>query len=393
MPEPHLVLVVAPGLVLLGVIASKVSTVIGVPALILFLGLGMLAGSEGLGGIDFVDYHLAQLAGVVALSLILFSGGLATDWAEVRPVVRHGLALATVGVLVTTAVVGMVATVVLDVPLKTGLLLGAIVSSTDAAAVFSVLRSRATGLRGPIRPLLELESGINDPTSAFLTIGLLELIMEPDTSPLWLAATFARQVVVGALVGYLAARVAVRAINQAALEHDGLYPVATLALAVFVFGVADALGGSGFLAVYLAGLVMGNRDLLHKRSLVRFHDAVAWLAQIGMFLVLGLLVFPSELLAVAGPALVVAAALTFIARPVAVLLTMAPTRLTRAEQLMVAWVGLRGAVPIVLATFPLVRGAPHAQLIFDVVFFAVLVSVLLQGTTLFSVARRLRVTA
>jgi potassium/hydrogen antiporter len=392
-PEAEPLLAAAAALVLVGVLASKVSTRLGVPALLLFLGVGMLAGSDGVGGIHFDDFELAQSLGIVALAFILFAGGLSTTWAEVRPVLAPGIALATVGVVVTALVAGGIAAWALDLSATTGFLLGAIISSTDAAAVFSVLRSRNVSLRGEIRPLLELESGSNDPMAVFLTVGFLELLTDPGRSVLSLLPLFAQQMAVGAVFGYVLARGTVVAINRLHLEYEGLYPVVTLAVVVLTYGVTALLGGSGFLAVYVAGIVMGNREFLHKKSLMRFHDAIAWLSQISMFLVLGLLVFPSELPEVAGRALLVAAALVFVARPLAVLVALAPTGLGARARAMVSWVGLRGAVPIILATFPLAAGINEAETIFDVVFFIVLTSVLLQGTTIPLVARWLSVDA
>lgn len=378
-------------LVLLGVIASKVASRLGVPALLLFLLLGMLAGSEGVGQIDFADYELAQSIGIIALAFILFAGGLDTEWRTVRPVVGHGVLLATAGVLVTAVVSGVLATVILDVSLTAGLLLGAIISSTDAAAVFAVLRSRNVGLKGRLRPLLELESGSNDPMAVFLTLGFLELLTEPDTPVAGLLPSFVSQMAVGGILGYLLARGAVVAINRARLEYEGLYPVVLIALALLIYGAAALLGGSGFLAVYVAGLVLGHERFLHKRSLMRFADGLAWLMQISMFLVLGLLVFPSDLVPVAGRALLMSIVLVFVARPIAVSAVLLLTRFGLRETLLVSWVGLRGAVPIVLATFPLVEGVPQAEALFNVVFFIVLTSVLVQGTTIPVVARWLGV--
>lgn len=387
MPEPEPLLAAAAALVLAGVLVSKVSTRLGVPALLLFLGVGMLAGSDGVGGIHFADFAGAQSVGIVALAFILYAGGLSTSWSDVRPVLAPAVALATVGVGVTALVAGVIAAWALDLSLTTGLLLGAIISSTDAAAVFSVLRSRSVSLRGEIRPLLELESGSNDPMAVFLTIGCLELLTDPGRSVASLLPLFVQQMAVGGLVGYLLARGTVAAINRARLEYEGLYPVVTLAVVVLTYGLTALLGGSGFLAVYVAGIAMGNSEFLHKKSLVRFHDAIAWLSQISMFLVLGLLVFPSQLPGVAGGALLVAAGLVLVARPIAVLIALAPTRLRARERVMVSWVGLRGAVPIILATFPLAEAIPEAETIFDAVFFIVLTSVLVQGTTIPLVAR------
>jgi cell volume regulation protein A len=376
-------------LVLLGVLASKASARFGVPALLLFLGIGMLAGSEGLGGIEFDDAGAAHDAGMLALACILFAGGLATPWGDVRRVAAKGLALATVGVVVTAAVTGWAASAVLGVSGLTGLLLGATVSSTDAAAVFSVLRSRALGLKHDVQPLLEVESGSNDPMAVVLTIGLIELIKHPDTSVVEFVVLFVRQLGLGALVGLVMARVTVVAVNRLRLASEGLYPVLTLGMVVLTFGLTAAIGGSGFLAVYVAGLVLGTAEYVNKPSIVRFHDAIAWLAQIAMFLVLGLLVFPSRLVDEAGQALVVCGVLVFVARPLAVLLSLAPFRASLRESGLVSWIGLRGAVPIVVATYPLVAGVPEAQRIFDAVFFIVATSVLVQGTTISAVARKL----
>lgn len=380
-------------LILIGVLASKISSRFGIPALLLFVAIGMAAGSEGIGRIAFADFELAQNVGVIALAYILFAGGLSTHWNDVKRVAAPGAALATVGVGLTAAISGTVAAWVLDLPWTTGLLLGAILSSTDAAAVFSVLRSRNVSLRGEIRPLLELESGSNDPMAVFLTVALIELITMPDVAVLTLASMFLQQAVVGAVVGFAVARAAVALVNHLRLEYDGLYPVVTLTVVVLAYTTTAMLGGSGFLAVYLAGVVMGSSEFLHKKSLSRFHDAIAWLAQISMFLVLGLLVFPSALLSAAVPALIVTLVLVAVARPIAVFVTLAVTRFGIREMTMVSWVGLRGAVPIILATFPLVENVPNADLIFNVVFFAVLVSVLVQGTTIPTVARWLRVDA
>lgn len=387
--EPYLA--VAAVLVLFAVLASKVSSRFGVPAVLLFLGLGMAAGSEGLAGIDFSDVGLAGDLGVVALAYILYAGGLSTNWRDIRGVLAPGLGLATFGVAVTAGIAGVLAAWVLDLPLVTGLLLGAIISSTDAAAVFSVLRSRGVSLRGGIRPLLELESGSNDPMAVFLTLALIELASDDAPGAGALVLSFVLQMGVGTIVGVALAAGTIAGINRLRLEYDGLYPVITLTVVVLTYSVAALLGGSGFLAVYVAGIMVGNAELLHKKSLVRFHDAVAWLCQIGMFLVLGLLVFPSRLLDVAPQAVAIALGLVVFARPVAVYLTLLFSRFDLRERTMVAWVGLRGAVPIILATFPLVAGVDGADGIFDVVFFAVILSVLLQGTTIPLAARLLKV--
>ena len=378
-------------LLLVSILASKASGRLGVPALALFLVIGMLAGSDGPGGIYFDDPRLAQWLGVIALVFILYAGGLDTDWARIRPVLAHGLALSTVGVLLTAALMGLFAILALGFTPLQGLLLGAIVSSTDAAAVFTVLRARSVRLREPLEPLLELESGSNDPMAVFLTVALTGLLASADTSILRLVPAFIQQMLLGALLGYSMGRAMAWIVNHVRLHVEGLYPVLTVALTLLTYGGTAVLGGNGFLAVYLAGLIMARGDFIHKRSLLRFHDGLAWLMQIAMFLALGLLVFPSRLLAVAGVALLAALFLIFIARPISVALTLLPFRLPVRQQAMVAWVGLRGAVPIILATFPRLAGLPQADLIFDIVFFVVLTSVLLQGTSIPLVARWLNV--
>lgn len=380
-------------LVLFGVFASKLSARSGIPALLLFLAIGMLAGSDGPGGVEFSDYGLAQTVGILALAFILFDGGLSTDWVSVRPVMREGIILATLGVAATAAIVGWAASLALGLPLGVGFLLGAIVSSTDAAAVFSVLRSRSASLKGDVGALLELESGSNDPMAVFLTVGLLQLLGEDGASVAGLLPLFGLQMTLGAAVGLGAAWASVTTLNRFRLEYDGLYPVVTIAVVLLTYGAAALLGGSGFLAVYVAGVRMGNSDFVHRRRLVAFHDAIAWLSQIAMFLALGLLVFPSRLPGIALRGLLVAAVLVLVARPVAVFATMVGSRLARREKILVSWVGLRGAVPIILATFPLVEGLPEGETLFDVVFFAVVVSVLVQGTTIPTVARRLGLSA
>ncbi len=392
-PTIEWLLLLAGGLLIISILASKLSGLLGVPALVVFLAIGMLAGSDGVGGIYFDNAWLAQAVGVAAMAFILFSGGLDTPLARVRPVLGAGLALASLGVVLTSILAGLFAAWVLDLPVLVGLLLGAVIASTDAAAVFSILRSRSIRLRQPLEPLLELESGSNDPMAVILTVGLISLITG-EASSLWsLAGMIAMQLAIGALAGYGAGRLGVALLNGLRLRQEGLYPVATIALVAITYGGATVIGGNGFLAVYLAGIILGNQDFIHKNSLVRFHDGLAWLMQIAMFLTLGLLVFPSELAAVAGVSLAIAAFLILVARPVAVFISLSLSRLPRRDKLLISWVGLRGAAPIILATFPLVAGLPQAPMIFNVVFFVVLTSVFLQGTTIPVVARWLRLNA
>jgi cell volume regulation protein A len=385
-------MVVAALALLLSIVASKVSVRLGVPALLLFLALGMLAGSDGPGGIYFDDARLSQAIGVVALSYILFSGGLGTRIDTIRPVMASGIIVSTLGVLITAGVVALAAQAWLGFSLLEGLLIGGIVASTDAAAVFSVLRAKGSQLKPRVNALLELESGSNDPMAVFLTLGMIQLITLPERSFIDLLPFFIQQMGIGALMGYAAGRLLPMLINRIHLEYDGLYPVLTLMSVLIIYGATALFGGNGFLAVYLAGVLLGNREFLHKHSLSQFHDGIAWLMQIAMFLTLGLLVFPSQLLPVSGDGLLLSAVLIFIARPLAVFISLAFARFTFREKLLIAWVGLRGAAPIVLATFPLLAQVEKANAIFNLVFFIVLTSVLLQGTTLQRVAHWLGVT-
>ncbi len=378
-------------LLLLSVIVSKASGRLGIPALLLFLVIGMLAGSDGPGGIYFDDPWLAQFLGVVALVFILFAGGLDTNWGSVRPVLWSGLALSTLGVLLTALLVGWFATMVLGFSLLEGLLLGSVVSSTDAAAVFAVLRSRNVSLKGQLKPLLELESGSNDPMAVYLTMGFIHLLSHPTASMIDLIPMFLQQMALGAVLGYGMGKGMVLIINRLRLEYEGLYPVLTLSMVLLTYGATASVGGNGFLSVYLAGLVMGNGDFIHKKSLMRFHDGLAWLMQIAMFLTLGLLVFPSRLVPIIGVGLLVSMFLVFAARPVSVFISMLFTQMGFKEKVLISWVGLRGAAPIILATFPLLASIPKADMIFNLVFFIVLTSVLLQGTSIPLVARWLGV--
>ena len=380
-------------LFLISIIANKFSERLGVPALLIFLIVGMLAGSEGPGGIPFDDPGVAQTIGVIALAYILFAGGFDTKWGEIRPILWQGIALSTVGVLLTAACLGAFAVLVLGFSPLTGFLLGAVVSSTDAAAVFSVLRMARARLKGNLRPFLEFESGSNDPMAVFLTTGVIALILSPGTSGFALIPMFVQQMVVGGLFGYGMGKGIAFLINRLKLESEGLYPVLTLAMVLMTYGLTAAVGGNGFIAVYVSGLVMGNSVVVYKKSLIRFHDGIAWLMQIVMFLALGLLVFPSELVPVIVPGLLTAFFLILIARPIAVFITLLPWKMPVNEKALVSWVGLRGAVPIILATYPLVAGVPDAEMIFNVVFFIVLVSALVHGTSIPSVARWLGLAA
>lgn len=378
-------------LLLIGIASSKVSARVGVPVLVLFLLVGMLAGSEGIGGIEFADYQLAYDIGTIALALILFDGGLSTPIAGVRAAWKPSLLLATAGVLITAVVTGVAASWIFsEMTLLEGMLLGSIVGSTDAAAVFAVLRHGGVTLSRRLSSTLEIESASNDPMAIFLTVGCIEVLtgrtpMGPEL--IWLLVM---QFSVGTIVGIGMGFVAVWVVNRIQLDTAGLYPVLVTAFGFLIFGIAAWLGGSGFLAVYLAGVVMGNSTLVFQRGILLFHDAGAWLSQIVLFVMLGLLSFPSRLLSVSGRGLLLAAVLLFLARPIAVLLTATWFKYNWRELVFVSWVGLKGAVPITLATFPLLYGVNNASLFFDVVFFVVALSAVVQGWSLPVVARWLR---
>ncbi|MBK1644199.1 K+/H+ antiporter [Thiocapsa imhoffii] len=369
------------------ILASVVTSRLGVPLLLVFLLIGMMLGEQGPGGIQFDDVQLAHLFGSLALAIILFDGGLMTPFRNFRVGLKPALGLATVGVVITAAVTGWFATWLLDLHWMEGLLLGAIVGSTDAAAVFSLLRSQGLELKQRVGATLEIESGSNDPMAIFLTIVLIELIVsgEQDVGVVMLFE-FVRQMGLGTLFGILGGLGLVRLINRLEMS-PGLYPLAAMAGGLSIFGITSILHGSGFLAIYLAGLIVGNRPLQASQYIKRFHDGVARLAQIGMFLMLGLLVTPSDLLSVAIPALLFAAVLILVARPLAVWICLLPFRFPWREQVFVGWVGLRGAVPIILALFPLLAGMDQAQTYFNIVFFVVLVSLLIQGWTVAASAR------
>ncbi len=371
---------------LLGIASSKFSSRIGMPVLVLFLGIGMLAGSEGLGRIAFENYAVANSVGSLALAMILFDGGLRTSLRAVKRAWRPALSLATVGVLLTTALTGLAAAWILNVPILHRMLLGGIVGSTDAAAVFSVLRSSGLKLPERLAATLEVESGSNDPMAIFLTLGLIGVITGDGASVGALLLLFVLQFGVGAVAGVGVGTIAVWAVNRINLDHAGLYPILVMSFGLLTFGLAAVLGGSGFLAVYIAGIVLGNSSIVFKRGIFRFHDAVAWLNQIILFIMLGLLSFPSRLWAIADSGFLIAIVLILVARPLAVMLSVMWFRFRLRELVFLSWVGLKGAVPITLATFPLMAGIPESERIFNAVFFVVLVSAITQGWTLPAVA-------
>jgi cell volume regulation protein A len=376
-------------LLLLSVLSSRAAERTGLPLSLLFLGVGMLAGSEGLGGVAFEDYELAYRLGSLALALILFDGGLNTPVRTVRQVFWPASVLATGGVLLTAALLAGGAHL-LGLPLPIALLVGAVVSSTDAAAVFAVLRGAGINLRRRVGLTLELESGLNDPLAIILTLAVADWAVAGNAvAPMDLIVDVIAQTAIGAGLGLGLGMLAALGLPQLRLRAAGLYPAFTLAVACLAYAVPTIFGGSGFLAVYCAGLAIGHGTVPFRASVVRVHDAVAWLAQIVMFLVLGLLVYPSRLWAAAPVGFAVAMILAFVARPVAVAACLAPFRYRPREIGYIGWVGLKGAVPIILATAPILAGVPDAQRVFDVVFFVVVVNALVQGSSVPWLTRRL----
>jgi cell volume regulation protein A len=395
LPEPLAtawILVVLGLLLALSALFSRASARAGVPVFLMFLVLGMLAGSEGLGGIDFEDYGFAFRLGTVALALILFDGGLNTPASALRSAIGPAGLLATAGVAGTASLVAVAARL-LGLPWPQAFLLGAVVSSTDAAAVFSVLRGSGLQLRRRVGATLEIESGLNDPVAVILTTALTHSLASGHAVGAGLLLEIALQLLVGAVfglgIGY-AGRVLLR---RGRLLAGGLYPVLTLAVALLAYGLPTLVSGSGFLSVYLAAVVLGNAEVPYRTGLRHFHDAAAWCGQMTMFVVLGLLVFPSRLLEVAGVGLVLALALAFLARPLVVLLLLLPFRFPFREAAFIGWVGLRGAVPVILATFPVLQRVAGAERIFDVVFFIVVAGALVPGGTVAWLSRRLGLAA
>ncbi len=390
--KPENILLIGSVLLLVSIIAGKTTNKLGVPTLIFFLLVGVLAGSEGIGGIHFDNASITQFIGITALNFILFSGGLDTHWKSIKPVMWKGFTLSTLGVFLTTISVGVFVYYFFGFSIWEGLLLGAIVSATDATAVFSILRNQGVALKGHLRPMLELESGSNDPMAYFLTITLTGIVVTGNAAAGDLVISFLKEFIIGGAIGYAMGKASVWLINSINLESKGLYPVLTLGLAIFTYSATHAIGGNGFLAIYICAIVMGNSNMIHKRSLIKFYDGQAWLMQIILFLTLGLLVFPSQILPLIGTGLLISAFLMFVARPLAVFISLSFFKTNTRSKIFLSWVGLRGSVPIVFATYPLLAGIPKAELIFNLVFFISITSVLLQGTTLSFVAKLLHVT-
>ena len=376
-----------------GVMMAKFSSRLGVPALVLFIIVGMLFGSDGFGFIYFDNASLTQSLGILALVLILFDGGLQTEWRRTKAVLPISLSLATVGVLITAGLFGVAAKMLLDVTWNEALLVGAIVGSTDAAAVFAVMKGK--NIKRKLQSTLEAESGTNDPMAMFLTLSLLQLAIGEETFGASILLSFFWQMGAGLLLGVLFGFVASRAMKNIDLGSNGLYPVFSIGIALFTYSMTDLVNASGLLAVYAAALVLGNtKSLPYGQTIFRFHDGIAWMMQILMFIVLGLLVFPSELFStwIVLKGLALSFILIFIARPVAVLISSLPFKFTMKEKAFLSWAGLRGAVPIVLATFPLLEGLENSQLFFNLVFFIVMTSALFQGTTIPYIAKRFGLT-
>jgi len=388
--DPTIIIIEVSILLLVSVISSKTANRTGLPMLTFFLLIGMLAGTDGIGKISFNSPDTAQFLGIIALCFILYSGGLDTKYEQIKPIIWRGITLSTVGVLITAVCLGAFVYWMTDFSWFESLLLGSIVSSTDAAAVFSTFRSKKTGLKRNLRPTLELESGSNDPMAYFLTLTFISLMKQPEMSVWVMIPIFFKGMILGAVMGYLIAKLTVRLINQVNLFVEGLYPVLTIAMMFLSYSFTELIGGNGFLAIYISGLVVGNSNFVHKQSLLKFYDGFAWLMQILMFITLGLLVFPSKMLPIAGLGLLISAFMIFFARPIAVILCLLPFKVYYKDITFISWVGLKGAVPIIFATYPMVEKLPHADLIFNIVFFITLTSLLLQGTTLFSIAKWLK---
>jgi potassium/hydrogen antiporter len=397
------VILIAGALLLAAVFSSKLADRIGAPSLLFFLIVGMLAGSEGFGGIHFDDQLTAQSIGSMALMVIIFTGGLDTDWRSVRPVLAPGIVMSTLGVFLSMLLLGAFAWIVLGtfssfnlgfvgLSWAEALLLAAIVSSTDAAAVFSVYRTSPVQPKKNLRYLLEFESGSNDPMAVLLTTSILVIMTGGDGSPIGilgkLVTGFAFGGLVGAVIGWLGMKLA----NRLRFSAAGFYPILVLGLGMTAFGAAELVQGNGFLAVYIAGIILGNGIERKRDEIMNFHDGLSWLMQILMFIMLGLLVFPSQLLPVAGVSIALALFLMFVARPLSTAVCYLPFRPKKNELAYVSWVGLRGSVPIVLATFPAMYGIEGADQVFNVIFFIVLASVLIQGLTLVPAATWLGVT-
>ncbi len=386
------ILIIGSFLLFVSILASKISTKLGIPTLLIFLAVGMLAGSDGIGGISFHNAALAKTVGAVTLTLILFSGGLDTAYDHIRPIIWHGVLLSTVGVLATAFSIGYFIYFITDFTLVESLLVGSIISSTDAAAVFSILRSRNIHLKHHLAPTLELESGSNDVMAYFLMIFFMGVLSSGGELEISAALPmFFKEMIIGGIAGFLVGKTMLFVVNKAQLTNEALYPGLTLSMILFTYSATNYIHGSGFLAVYIAALMLGSQDFLHKNSLLRFYDGITWLMQVAMFIVLGLLVFPKQLVPISGVGILISLVLMFVARPLGVFLSLAFfKKVGRSQKLFISWVGLRGAVPIVFATYPMLEGLDKTGKIFHIVFFIVLTSILFQGTSLHALAKWLK---
>jgi cell volume regulation protein A len=390
MPDHELILIA--GLLLaIGLAAAKVADRVRVPGLLLFLGLGMLAGSEGIGGVEFADAELTRTLGTIGLVLILFEGGLSAGWGEIRPVLGTAISLATLGTILTALISGLAAIWLFDLGTLEGLIVGSAVAATDSAAIFAVLRG--SRLRRRLARALEGESGMNDPVALLLVVGFIDWIELPDYGFVEMAGTLAGKLALGLAIGFAIGHGARWAFRELDLPSPGLYPVASVATAALAYGVAEIAHGSGFLSVYIAALILGTGAVPAKQTTIAFHQGLSWVSQISLFFLLGLLVFPSELGDVAAEGLLLSAALMFVARPLAAVVASALSPFNLRERLMLGWAGLRGAIPIWLATFPVIAGIEGSELIFNAIFFVVVTSTLIQGATFEALAERLGVTA
>ncbi|WP_188207282.1 potassium/proton antiporter [Alkalibacillus aidingensis] len=376
-------------LLLSGILAAKFSSRLGLPSLVLFIAVGMAIGSDGLGLVYFDNVAIAQFIGILALIMILFEGGLQTKWSTVRSVAVPSISLATAGVFFTALITGLAVHIILDVTWLEALLFGAIVGSTDAAAVFATLKER--NIKAKMGATLEAESGTNDPMAVFLTLMFIELITNEQTGLWSLVPSFFWQMGIGLLLGLGIGKLASIAINKINLDSSGLYPVLAVSFALITYSVASLIDASGFLAVYVAALVIGNTELTYRYSIFQFNEGLAWTAQIIMFIILGLLAFPEQVFQLSNvfSGILISLVLIFIARPVAIFLSTIGMKYTIKEKTFLSWAGLRGAVPIVLATFPIVAGIENADTYFNIIFFVVLISALVQGSTISYVASKL----
>lgn len=379
----HIILLLA-ALLLVGVFSTKFSSKFGMPALVLFLAAGMLLNQF----VFFNNASITQLAGIFALVVILFKGGMQTSIKDIKPIIRPALSLSTIGVLLTTAIVGIFAKIILDVSWAESFLFGAIVGSTDAAAVFSVLGGKNIDKR--LTSTLEAESGSNDPMAVFLTVSLIEWIQHPDMAIWGLVLSFIWEMGIGLVTGFVLGKVAVYFINRINLDSTGLYPVLAIGFAVLTYGLSAQFHSSGLLAVYVMGLTLGNSELMYHRTIMNFSHGFAWMMQICMFILLGLLVFPQELGKVAWQGILLSVILMVVARPIGVFISLFFSKFNFREKTLISWSGLRGAVPIVLATYPLLAELPNGRLFFNVVFFVVLTSAVIQGTTISPLASGLK---